>query len=77
VAPLSTLEEISKKYKKLVKQAHPDAGGNGENILKINEAYEVLKDYIKNYKFTFSEEEISRQYPAEFLKKFKVENEGV
>jgi DnaJ-class molecular chaperone len=77
VSPLSTFDEISRKYKKIVKESHPDVAQNSENILKINEAYEILKDYIKNYKFTFSEEEISRQYPAEFLKKFKVENEGV
>jgi hypothetical protein len=41
-------------------------------MARLNWAYEVLINYIKNYKFTFSEEEILRQYPEEFLKKFKV-----
>ncbi|WP_459978227.1 J domain-containing protein [Nautilia lithotrophica] len=74
VAPLSSLEDINKKYKKLVKQLHPDMNNHNENdkIIEINRAYEILRDYIRNYKFTFSEDEILRQYPSEFLKKFKV-----
>ncbi|GAB6073473.1 hypothetical protein JCM15786_01300 [Nautilia lithotrophica] len=43
-----------------------------DKIIEINRAYEILRDYIRNYKFTFSEDEILRQYPSEFLKKFKV-----
>ena len=39
---------------------------------KLNEAYEIIKNYIQNYKFTFSEEEISRQFPEEFIKKFRI-----
>ena len=39
---------------------------------KINWAYEVLKDYILNYKFTFSSDEVSRQYPESFFQKYKV-----
>ena len=39
---------------------------------KINEAYEIIKNYIQNYKFTFSEEEISRQFPEEFIKNFRI-----
>ena len=74
IAPLSSLEDINKKYKKLVKQLHPDMNNHNENdkIIEINRAYEILRDYIRNYKFTFSEDEILRQYPGEFLKKFKV-----
>jgi len=39
---------------------------------KLNEAYAIIKNYIQNYKFSFSEEEISRQFPEEFIKKFRV-----
>jgi len=39
---------------------------------EINWAYEVLKDYIFNYKFMFSEDEVNRQYPESFFKKYKV-----
>ena len=66
------MDDINKKYKKLVRELHPDINGENDKILEINRAYEILKDYIKNYKFTFSEDEILKQYPSEFLKKFKV-----
>jgi DnaJ-class molecular chaperone len=66
------LDDINKKYKKVVKNTHPDINGNNEKIKEINRAYEILKDYVRNYKFTFSEDEILKQYPSEFLKKFKV-----
>jgi hypothetical protein len=39
---------------------------------EINNAYRILKNYIMNYKFTFSEDEIKKQYPEEFHKNFKV-----
>jgi hypothetical protein len=39
---------------------------------EINTAYKILKNYITNYKFTFSEDEIKKQYPEEFQKNFKV-----
>jgi len=51
---------------------HPDVSGENDKINEINTAYEILKEYVKNYKFSFSEEEITKQYPHEFLKKFKV-----
>ena len=39
---------------------------------EINWAYKVLKTYIENYKFLFNEEEITKQFPGEFIKKFRV-----
>lgn len=72
VSPLSTAEDIKRKYKKAVKRHHPDVSEDDGKISEINRAYEILNDYVKNYKFTFSVEEIQRQYPEEFLKKFKV-----
>jgi len=72
IPPLSTMKDINKKYKLLAKKHHSDKGGSKDKIQEINWAYEVLKDYITNFKFTFSEDEILRQYPEEFLKKFKV-----
>ncbi len=36
--------EIKAAYRKLVKQHHPDAGGNKESILSINAAWEILRD---------------------------------
>jgi hypothetical protein len=40
---------------------------------EINLAYKTLKEYIINYKFSFSDEEITKQFPHEFIKeRFKV-----
>jgi curved DNA-binding protein len=43
----STPDEIKQAYRKLVKEHHPDRGGDAEYFKKINEAYEVLKDQQK------------------------------
>ncbi len=72
IKPLSSLKDIQKNYKKLAKNLHSDKGGNEEKMKEINEAYKILKEYIENYKFTFNEEEITKQYPGEFIKKFRV-----
>ena len=68
VKPLSTIDEINKNYKKLTKKYHPDINNKNNKIIEINKAYEILKSYIKKYRFTFSEEEIKRQYPNETLR---------
>ncbi len=69
---MSTKKEIKTKYKKLAKKYHTDKGGNEEKMQLLNWAYGVLDDYIENYKYSFSEDEILRQYPDDILKKFKV-----
>jgi len=66
------LKDIRKKYKILSKKYHTDINGDKEKIQEINWAYYVLKEYIENYKFLFNEEEIIKQFPNEFIKKFKV-----
>jgi len=72
IKPLSTMSEITKKYKQKAKKIHSDLGGIDEEMKKLNEAYEIIKNYIQNYKFSFTEEEISKQFPEEFIKKFRV-----
>lgn len=44
---------------------HPDCGGNTEEMAKINEAYAIIKSYMEEFKFTFSEEEMNHQFPQE------------
>jgi len=72
IKPLSSFRDIQKNYKKLSKKYHSDISMDNEKMKDINEAYNVLKKYIENYKFTFSEEEITKQCPDEFIKKFRV-----
>lgn len=39
--------DIKKSYMRLVKEHHPDRGGNAENFRKIQQAYEILTDEDK------------------------------
>jgi len=68
---LSSLKDINKSYKRLAKIIHKEHLGE-EKMKELNKAYEILKNYVENYKFTFSDEEIQKQYPEEFIKKFRV-----
>ena len=71
IKPLSSLKDVNKNYKRLAKIIHLNNLGE-ERMKELNRAYEILKNYIENYKFTFSDEEIQKQYPEEFIKKFRV-----
>jgi len=44
VSPAATAAEIKAAYRALVKQHHPDAGGDHRTILALNAAWEVLRD---------------------------------
>ncbi len=44
VPPGATTAEIKAAYRTLVKQHHPDAGGDQRTILALNAAWEVLRD---------------------------------
>ena len=53
----ATQEEIQKAFRKLVKKWHPDVCKHPSaesKIKEINEAYEILKSYMEDFKFTFS-----------------------
>jgi len=72
IPPLSSIKDIKRQYKKLAKQYHPDKMGDSQMMEKLNESYKILMDYCENYKFTFDEYEIKKQYPDIFYKnKFK------
>jgi len=67
--PLITLRELKKRYKELSKELHPDKGGSLEMMQKLSESYKMLNDYIENFRFKFSEEEIAGQFPYDSYKK--------
>lgn len=62
---LSSKEELKVRYHFLAKTLHPDCGGDEVSMARVNEAYEILKEYMDNFKFTFSDEEIAKQFPEE------------
>ena len=45
---ISSLEELRKEYKRLVKRNHPDNGGDPETIKAINAEYERAFEALKN-----------------------------
>lgn len=56
---------LRKNYLRLSKKYHPDApDGSDDAFREINEAYNLLKSYMENYKFTFEKEEFLDQYPS-------------
>ncbi len=60
---LITKKDIKKQYRFLSRRYHPDLGGDPKKMEQINEAYRVLIDYIEEFRYTFDEDEISKQYP--------------
>lgn len=67
----STLGEIKTRHRELVKRYHPDTGNleDPETIRKVNSAYQLLLDYVTEYKFSFAEEEFYEQNPDERLRR--------
>jgi DnaJ-class molecular chaperone len=64
--------EIKKQYHFLAKRYHPDLGGSIEKMEEINRAYELLMKYIEEFRYTFDEEEISKQFPgADYAHRFR------
>ena len=65
-----TLREIRSRHRELVKRCHPDAGAHPDSaeIRLINAAYRLLRDYVENYCFSFSEKEFYEQNPEERLR---------
>lgn len=45
---ITNLEELRKEYKRLVKQYHPDNGGDSETIKAINAKYDSVFEGLKN-----------------------------
>lgn len=61
---LTTKEHVRKKYLKLSRRYHPDMeGGSTEKFQEIREAYEILVEYMDNFRFTFTDEEFKQQNP--------------
>jgi len=69
---LITKEDIKKQYHFLAKKNHPDLGGDMEEMEQINTAYTFLMKYIEEFRYTFDEEEIAKQYPgADHAQRFR------
>ncbi|MBD3389289.1 MAG: DnaJ domain-containing protein [Candidatus Altiarchaeales archaeon] len=57
--------EIKEAHRNLAKKHHPDGNGKGENFTSIQEAYDLLMEYIEEYRYSFSADEVRKQHPEE------------
>ena len=61
---LITKPDVKKQYRFLSKKYHPDKGGDAIKQEQINYAYKLLMKYIEEFRYTFDESEISKQFPG-------------
>ncbi len=65
-----TLAQVKRKYRDLMKKWHPDKCGENpakcrDMAEKIIFAYELIVEYIEDYKFSFNEEEVKKNIPVD------------
>ena len=69
---LISKEDVKSQYRFLAKKNHPDIGGSPEKMEQINKAYKIVMQYIEEFRYTFDDEEISKQFPgADYVQRFK------
>jgi DnaJ-class molecular chaperone len=77
----ATLAEIKAKYKRLLRQWHPDKCQDQveaqKRTVKLNQAYEIIEDYCQKYLFSFIEADIKRNLPAEERYKLQFSSDAV
>ena len=59
----STLKEVKEAYRNLAKIHHPDKNGNAETMNEVSNAYNMIMQYIENYRYSFSQKEVRMQNP--------------
>jgi molecular chaperone DnaJ len=67
----ATVDDIRRAHRKLVREHHPDKGGDAEKFKKVQEAYEILSDPGKRENFDrFGATEAPPQMPDFFSQMF-------
>ena len=67
-----TKADLKKQYRFLAGKYHPDKGGDAQKMEEINSAYKQLSQYIDEFRYTFDEDEIKKQYPGvDYVQRFK------
>ncbi|MEA1954247.1 MAG: J domain-containing protein [Campylobacterota bacterium] len=69
---LITKADIKKQYYFFAKKYHPDKGGDAQEMEQINYAYDFLMKYIEEFRYTFDENEVNKQFPGiDYAQQFK------
>jgi DnaJ-class molecular chaperone len=62
----ATMAEIKRAYRNLVHRYHPDKKPNGEyedeRFRRVQRAYEMILDFCKNYRYSFTEDKVEDAY---------------
>lgn len=61
--PFVTKDEIKQRYRYLARKYHPDVSDDNSKMLEINRAYELLMEYIENFRYSFDDDEVNKQMP--------------
>ena len=66
-----SLKEIKTRHRQLAKRYHPDTGNlvDGNAIRQLNDAYRLLLEYIRHYRFSFDEDTFYEQCPEERIRR--------
>lgn len=74
----ASLKDIKTAYRNLARRYHPDKAGENESeqemMREINRAYELLEEYCKKYKYSFTKKAFARAYPQEAYIEWWFEN---
>ena len=69
---LITKDDVKKQYRFLARKHHPDKGGDADKMEQVNHAYRLLMKYIDDFRYTFDEDEIKKQFPGvDYVQRFK------
>lgn len=56
----ASLFDIKQTYRRLALLHHPDKQGSEEEMKRLGQAYEILKNYCQNYVYSFKENDIHK-----------------
>jgi len=72
VSPDASQEEIKKAYRKRAKEAHPDAGGDEQEFILVEEAYRILGDKNARLRYDSTGDKGSEESGKERIRNFAV-----
>ena len=77
VSSQASAEEIKAAYRQLVKQHHPDAGGDDQRMLALNAAWEVLGDAERRRAFDRTRESRTTAAPQDLRRARRAHGQAV